>query len=88
MLKLADYFEEEEEEGVATGHWPLWANISQDNDAVRQLVPSLSQLVATLAYIHTYILIHIAPKSYKNSSVDEIANVNFYAVRPEDTRIR
>ena len=25
---------------------------------------------------------------YKNSSVDEIANVNFYAVRPEDTRIR
>ena len=24
----------------------------------------------------------------KNSSVDEIANVNFYAVRPEDTRIR
>jgi len=22
---------------------------------------------------------------YKNSSVDEIANVNFYAVRPEDT---
>jgi len=25
---------------------------------------------------------------YKNSSVDEIANVNFYALRPEDTRIR
>jgi len=25
---------------------------------------------------------------YKNSSVDEIANVNFYAVRPEATRIR
>jgi len=24
----------------------------------------------------------------KNSSVDEIANVNFYAVRPEGTRIR
>jgi len=24
----------------------------------------------------------------KNSSVDKIANVNFYAVRPEDTRIR
>jgi len=26
-------------------------------------------------------------KSYKNSSADEIANVNFYAVRPEGTRI-
>jgi len=25
---------------------------------------------------------------YKNSSGDEIANVNFYAVRPEGTRIR
>jgi len=25
--------------------------------------------------------------SNKNSSVDEIANVNFYAVRPEGTRI-
>jgi len=27
-------------------------------------------------------------KQYKNSSGDEIANVNFYAVRPEATRIR
>ena len=27
-------------------------------------------------------------KSYKNSSGDEITNVNFYAVRPEATRIR
>jgi len=26
--------------------------------------------------------------NYKNSSGDEIANVNFYAVRPEATRIR
>jgi len=26
--------------------------------------------------------------TYKNSSGDEIANVNFYAVRPEATRIR
>jgi len=26
--------------------------------------------------------------AYKNSSADEIANVNFYAVRPEGTRIR
>jgi len=25
--------------------------------------------------------------AYKNSSGDEIANVNFYAVRPEATRI-
>jgi len=25
---------------------------------------------------------------YKNSSGDEIANVNFYAVRPEATQIR
>jgi len=25
---------------------------------------------------------------YKNSSGDKIANVNFYAVRPEATRIR
>jgi len=31
--------------------------------------------------------IHIA-NFYKNSSGDEIANVNFYAVRPEATRIR
>ena len=28
------------------------------------------------------------PKSNKNSSGDEIANVNFYAVRPEATQIR
>jgi len=28
------------------------------------------------------------PKTYKNSPGDEIANVNFYAVRPEATRIR
>jgi len=27
------------------------------------------------------------PKFYKNSSGDEIADVNFYAVRPEVTRI-
>ena len=27
-------------------------------------------------------------EKYKNSSVDEIANVNFYAVRPEAIRIR
>jgi len=25
---------------------------------------------------------------YRNSSGDEIANVNFYAIRPEATRIR
>ena len=30
----------------------------------------------------------IYPKFDKNSSGDEIANVNFYAVRPEATRIR
>ena len=30
----------------------------------------------------------VLTKEDKNSSVDEIANVNFYAVRPEDTRIR
>jgi len=28
------------------------------------------------------------PQKDKNSSGDEIANVNFYAVRPEATRIR
>jgi len=28
------------------------------------------------------------PRPNKNSSGDEIANVNFYAVRPEGTRIR
>jgi len=27
-------------------------------------------------------------RNHKNSSGDEIANVNFYAVRPEGTRIR
>ena len=27
-------------------------------------------------------------KGYKNSSGDDIANVNFYALRPEATRIR
>jgi len=35
---------------------------------------------------------HVGPQfnsnKYKNSSGDEIANVNFYAVRPEATRIR
>ena len=29
-----------------------------------------------------------SPKIYKNSPGDETANVNFYAVRPEATRIR
>jgi len=31
--------------------------------------------------------IHTVTRIYKNSSGDEIANVNFYAVRPEATRI-
>jgi len=31
--------------------------------------------------------IHHRHSYYKNSSGDEIANVNFYAVRPEATRI-
>jgi len=30
----------------------------------------------------------VVAKQYKNSSGDETANVNFYAVRPEATRIR
>jgi len=30
----------------------------------------------------------LGDRLYKNSSGDEIANVNFYAVRPEATRIR
>jgi len=30
----------------------------------------------------------VARLKYKNSSGDEIANVNFYAVRPEATRLR
>ena len=32
--------------------------------------------------------IEVIGTPYKNSSGDEIANVNFYAVRPEATRIR
>jgi len=30
----------------------------------------------------------VSSGTYKNRSRDEIANVNFYAVRPEATRIR
>ena len=37
------------------------------------------------AYTHLQFL---GDRLYKNSSGDEIANVNFYAVRPEATRIR
>jgi len=33
-------------------------------------------------------VISFRTKPYKNSSGDEIANLNFYAVRPEATRIR
>jgi len=32
--------------------------------------------------------VFLGDRLYKNSSGDEIANVNFYAVRPEGTRIR
>ena len=35
-----------------------------------------------------HFLFPVIVNTNKNSSVDEIANVNFYAVRPEDTRIR
>jgi len=35
-----------------------------------------------------HLLWNTSPKKDKNSSGDEIANVNFYAVRPEATRIR
>ena len=34
------------------------------------------------------VLSFLGDRLYKNSSGDEIANVNFYAVRPEGTRIR
>ena len=34
------------------------------------------------------LLYSTSTKSDRNSSGDEIANVNFYAVRPEATRIR
>jgi len=34
------------------------------------------------------VLIIVTLNNNKNSSGDEIANVNFYAVRPEATRIR
>jgi len=33
-------------------------------------------------------MLYFDAKQYKNSSGDEIANVNFYAVRPGATRIR
>jgi len=35
-----------------------------------------------------FVVVNCAIKVHKNSSGDEIANVNFYAVRPEATRIR
>ena len=43
----------------------------------------LAVLAATLEYTET-----LDSDRNKNSSGDEIANVNFYAVRPEGTRIR
>jgi len=44
-----------------------------------------ANLTATIVFYYSVLVQHTL---YKNSSVDEIANVNFYAVRPEDTRIR
>jgi len=52
---------------------------------------------AKIRHLHTIVqlcraisspLRHVSTIINKNSSGDEIANVNFYAVRPEATRIR
>jgi len=49
---------------------------------VKDIINTSQQLYA-LCFAHT-----MQTVKYKNSSGDEIANVNFYTVRPEATRIR
>jgi len=53
------------------------------------VVRSVYRVQAYLVTVMLAVLYAIVySKVYKNSSGDEIANVNFYAVRPEATRIR
>ena len=45
----------------------------------------MSVLIVSTDYLKN---VNTVRNIYKNSSGDEIANVNFYAVRPKATRIR
>jgi len=47
-----------------------------------------TQEASTVSPARKYFLQFLGHRLYKNSSGDEIANVNFYTVRPEATRIR
>jgi len=49
---------------------------------------SLALMYSICSFIYLFILTHGNTTQYKNSSGDETGNVNFYAVRPEATRIR
>ena len=67
--------------------------LDQSGTIYHQSIPTASDRLTprTLAYL--YYIGRMAPRApvqlcNKNSSGDEIANVNFYAVRPEATRIR
>ena len=48
---------------------------------------SLALMYFKWSFIYLFILTQGNTTQYKNSSGDEIVNVNFYAVRPEATRI-
>ena len=61
------------------------------DEAAEQLSTAIDnerqRLLAETAAIHRNTVTEL-DKVYKNSSGDEMANVNFYAVRPQATRIR
>ena len=64
-----------------TGSTTILVSVEDSNDHE----PTFEKEQVTVQ-VHSVVVIHQV--TYKNSSGDEIANVNFYAVRPEGTRIR
>jgi len=57
------------------------------NQQYSGLINPYNLLAHSVAYT-IWVKSHSESMQYKNSSGDEIANVNFYAVHPEATRIR
>ena len=56
--------------------------------ALRAMLPVKKKKIKITSAKYITACSHAGHNKYKNSSADEIANVNFYAVRPEGTQIR
>jgi len=65
----------------------LAMHVGPNNISVEHFL-SLNLLRFNSTRQNVFRLLRLYFEQYKNSSGEEIANVNFYAVRPEDTRIR